>query len=867
MFTMNVYAQQSPRRYTTTFTQTPPLIDGLLNDAVWDLVEWSGDFVQSVPEENLPPTFQTEFKVLYDNNNVYFFVRAYDEPDKISKIISRRDNLDGDMVIIEIDSYFDKQTDFAFIAMASGTKGDFFISNGGNNEDDSWNPVWFLQTTIDAQGWCAEMQIPLSQLRFDNKNNEEMVWGLEVQREIYRLQERSHWQLTPRGAPSRINLFGELHGIKNIKPQRQVELMPYVLASMERFEKEEGNPFKTGRGSNFSGGLDGKIGLTNNFTLDFTINPDFGQVEADPSQVNLTAFETFYSEKRPFFIEGKNIFQFRPNESITISNLQSDNLFYSRRIGRLPHHEPSVEDDEYLKMPETSKILGALKISGKTKEGLSVGIMESLTSKESATIAHNEERKKETVEPLTNYFVGRIQQEFNKGESMLGGMITAVNRKIDSPQLSDLHTEAYTGGADFKHSWRNREWYIAGNAEFSNVRGEPEAMVATQRSSARYFQRPDAKSFSVDSSATSLSGYGSTLKFGRTSQKLLQFETSLTARSPKLEFNDIGYMTYSDIIHQAVWAAFNVYNPFLIFNYLYFNTNHWMYWNFDGDFLSSNININYNTQFKKNKWRLSGNFNRKSQNISTSDLRGGPSVILPGEQSFSINLNTDYSKKFAITIGTWRSSRDASAGNAYDYWLTLQYRPTNAFLFKLEPSYSFQNHTLQYISEESVDNNPVLLFGNIKSHTMSFVIRANYTITPELSIEYYAQPFVSSGKYNSIKKITDSRAELFTDRFHIFDSNEITYNQEDNEYDIDSNGDGLSDITISNPDFNFKQLRSNLVLRWEYRPGSTFYFVWSQGRTRSTETREFSYGNDLKDLYGITPHNVFLVKFSYWFAL
>ena len=561
------------RTYQTAFTKTAPVIDGLGNDEAWNLVEWTSDFIQSQPAENKPPSQQTAFKVLYDNDNVYVFIRAYDtEPDKISKIMSRRDNFNGDMIFVEFDSHFDKQTDFLFCASASGAKSDAAISDDGNSEDDNWNPIWYMKTSFDDKGWCVEMKIPLSQLRFGKKD--EQIWGLQVTRNIFRLQERSQWQYIPKGSPGVVHLFGELHGINNIKPKHQIELMPYTVARTERFEKIAGDPFNTGKLSKISAGLDGKIGLTNDFTLDFTINPDFGQVEADPSEVNLTAFESYFSEKRPFFVEGSNIFQFMPNQTIVIHNMYSDNLFYSRRIGRYPQYYPSVGANEYVKMPESTTILGAMKISGKTKKGLSVGILESLTSREDAVIDSLGVRRKIAVEPLTNYFVGRVQQDFNKGQTILGALVTAVNRDINSPALDFLHTAAYTAGLDFQHHWKERTWYVAGNAEFSNVKGKPVSITETQTSSARYYQRTDAKYLSVDSSLTSLSGYGGTVKFGKSSKKRLQFETSMTVRSPGLEFNDIGYMRYSDVIHQGNWMGYYLRNPFWIFNNFYLNTNY-----------------------------------------------------------------------------------------------------------------------------------------------------------------------------------------------------------------------------------------------------------------------------------------------------
>ena len=853
------------KSYQTTYTREAPTIDGYLNDSCWSKVEWAGDFIQSQPYENKPPSQQTAFKILYDNDNLYVFIRAYDtEPDKISRRISRRDNFGGDIVEINIDSYYDQQTAFSFTAMASGAKGDEAVTKDGNNWDSSWNPVWFLKTSIDKEGWCAEMRIPLSQLRFGNKA--EHIWGLQVMRHIFRLEERSNWQFIPKGSPGMVHLFGELHGIKGIHPKRQIELLPYTLAKVERFEKEEDNPFLDGKESSFSAGLDGKAAITNDLTLDFTINPDFGQVEADPSEVNLSAFESYFSERRPFFIEGKNIYQFQPSSTYVIHNMGADNLFYSRRIGRAPHYSPDLDDDEYLDMPEATTILGAAKLSGKTKNGLSIGIMESLTANEKATIDAGGDRRKESVEPLTNYFVGRIMQDFNKGETTLGGIVTAVNRDIENPALNFLPTAAYTGGVDFSHSWKDRTWYLNGNAEFSYVKGEPEAILDLQQSSARYYQRPDAPHLSLDSTRTSLAGYGGTLRFGRTSKKRIQFETSFTLRSPGLDFNDIGFMRHSDVIHHGSWLAYYLREPFSIFNNFYLNTNYWMYWDFSGELLSSFLNTNFNTQFK-NRWRLNGSLTRTNENTSTSLLRGGPSVRMPGAAEFNFNISSDHSKKITFYIGSYFSSGDANSSEYREYWTGIEARPTNALSISLEPDFMKNHQKLQYVETCDINGDQRYLFASIDQKTAIFTFRLNYTFTPELSLEYYGQPFVSAGKYTDYKCITDPHANRFADRFRLFPDNEMSYDSETNSYSFFENGDGTSDYSIDNPDFNFRQFRSNFVLRWEYKPGSTLFLVWSQGRTGSASDGSFNYGHDMRELFDVQPHNVFLVKFSYWFAL
>ncbi len=860
------YSQNIEKKtYQTAFTHVAPKIDGMMNDSCWNMVEWGGDFIQIQPYENKPPSQLTSFKILYDDNNLYVFIRAYDTvPEKISRRISRRDYFDGDMVEINIDSYYDQQTAFSFTAMASGVRGDEAITQNGNFWDASWNPVWYLKTSIDDKGWCAEMKIPFSQLRFGKKD--EHVWGIQLMRHIFRLEERSTWQYIPKGSPGIVHLFGELHGISNIEPRRQVELLPYAVGRLERFEKDESNPFLDGQSSTLSGGIDGKIAITNDFMLDFSVNPDFGQVEADPSEVNLTAFETYFSERRPLFIEGKDIYRFKPSSTIVISKLGPDNLFYSRRIGRYPQYYPEVADSEYVDMPESSTILTALKLSGKTKKGLSIGILESVTANEKATIDNAGARRKETVEPFTNYFVGRLQRDYNKGKTVLGGIITAVNRNINNPSLDYLPAASYVGGIDFKHTWQERTWYVAGNVEFSNINGDEEAIISLQRSSARYFQRPDANYLSVDSTLTSISGYGGTVKLGRLSKKKVQFETSFTVRSPGLEFNDIGYMRYSDLIHHGSWVAYYLRDPFFIFRNFYLNTNYWMYWNFSGELLSTYLNTNFNMQFK-NRWRLNGSCTRWSEYSSTDLLRGGPSFTMPGGEEIYLNMSTDQSKKISFYAGNYHGIGDVKNFRFHNYWLGTNIRPLDALSVSFEPTYTIQNNQLQYVETADMNGNPRYLFAELDQKTVILTIRINYTINPELSVEYYGQPFVSAGKYSSFKRITDTDAGRYEDRHHVFSDSEISYNLPDDNYVIDENIDGTEDYTFNNPDFNFRQFRSNLVIRWEYSPGSTMFLVWSQERTSTASSGLFSYGEDMKDLFRIVPHNVFLIKFSYWFSL
>lgn len=865
--TLSLSAQDTIKRksYSTKFTSNPPRIDGYPDDRCWNIVEWGGDFTQTMPYENKKPSQQTSFKIMYDNNNLYVLIRCHDtEPEKISRILARRDDFSGDLVEINIDSDFDKQTAFSFSAMASGAKGDEMISRNGQYWDESWNPVWFLKTSIDNKGWYAEMKIPFSQLRFGNKK--EHIWGIQFMRHIHRLEERSHWQFIPKGSPGIVHLFAELHGIKNIKPKRKIEITPYVVTKAEAFKKEHGNPFKKGRDYTLSAGVDGKVGITNDLTLDFTINPDFGQVEADPSEVNLTAFESYFSERRPFFIEGKNIYQYQPSNPIVINNFGRDNLFYSRRIGRSPHHSPDLADGEYSDRPDATTILGAFKLSGKTKNGLSIGILESITQEEKAEIDNNGDRRKEIVEPLTNYFVSRVKKDFNKGETTLGGIFTAVNRDISYDNLNFLPEEAYTGGLDFRHNWNKRTWYVAANTSFSNIKGHADAILNAQTSSARYYQRPDASHLKVDSSATSLTGYGASLKFGKQSKKRIQFETSVTYRSPGHEFNDVGYMRYSDFIHHGTWMGYYLREPFGIFRNLYINSNYWTYFTTDGEWLSVAANVNFNSQFK-NRWRINGSITRQNESKSVNKLRGGPVFKEPGYTNFNINMNSDRSKKIYGYAGNYYKFHDDDRGMVKEYWIGATYRPLNNLSLSLSSSYVDISDELQFVGIKEYNGNDKYIFGTIDQKLLNFTIRINYTITPELSIQYYGQPFMSAGRYSKFKRITDPKADNFDDRFDIYTLNQISHTSKDSEYEIDENRDGNVDYSFNNPDFNFRQYRSNVVLRWEYSAGSTLYLVWSQGVTSSGSDGDFSFKDDFSALRKTRPHNVFLLKFSYLISI
>ncbi|MFD2588617.1 DUF5916 domain-containing protein [Croceitalea marina] len=844
-------------------SEKTPIVDGLLDDNAWNIVEWTSDYIENQPDENTPPSYQTKFKILYDSKYLYIGVRCYDdEPDEIVKRLSRRDGFEGDWVEFNIDSYHDKRTAFSFTVTAAGVKGDEFISNNGNNWDGSWNPIWYTKTNIDGEGWTAELKIPLSQLKFGSSDNQ--VWGLQSTRRFFRGEERSLWQRKPVDQPGWVSEFGELHGLKNIEPQKQLEIQPYTVASGETYEAEEGNPFRDGNETNLTVGLDAKIGITNDLTLDLTVNPDFGQVEADPSAIALDGFQIFFREQRPFFVENKNIFDFNISQSEAGNTFGSDNVFYSRRIGRSPQGFPNTADGEFVEIPDNTQIIGAAKFSGKTKDGWALGVLESVTAKKYATIDNNGERRREVVEPLTNYFVGRVQKDFNDRNSFVGGVFTATNRDNLTEGLNFLHKSAYTGGLDFKHQWNNRDWYFGGNIILSHVQGSEEAIENTQRSITRLFQRVGADHVEVDETKTTLTGTGGDVKIGKIGNGHWRFESGGTWRSPELELNDLGFQRQADDIRHYTWVGYQTLKPDSTFRRVGINYNHWTAWDFEGNHNYLQFNTN-SWQNWKNNWFTNAGFNYAPVQYSNFALRGGPRLRQSPWGSFWNGINTDNRKK--VRFNVFHNGRKAvdNSFNSYFIRAGVTYQPIDAIRVSAFPSYNINNDKLQFVSNLDVNGAPRYLNGEIEQRTLSMSFRLNYTINPNLTIQYWGQPFISRGRYSNFKHVNDATAKRFENRFVQYDNNQVSL--ADGTYSVDEDLNGVTDFSFGNPDFSFVQFRSNLVVRWEYIPGSEIFLVWSQDVSQSGDPSQGLFTGLGDNIFGQKPQNIFLLKATYRFVL
>lgn len=839
------------RTYTTKRLTTPkPVIDGKLNDECWKTGEWGGDFTQWIPKEGAKPSQETQFKILYDDKNIYVAIRAFDkEPHKISRKAGRRDEFVGEQAGVNFDSYHDHRTGFEFSVTAAGQKIDLILTNPMVPELD-WNAVWYLKTGLEDSAWVAEYEIPLSQLRYSN--DKEQVWGLHVWRWIDRLQEESDWEPQTSTGPGMLYLFGELHGIKDLPKSRRIEIMPYTLGKLKTFEKVPQNPFaKSGRSFLGNVGLDAKIGLSSNFTADFTINPDFGQVESDPSVMNLTAFETFYEEKRPFFLEGKNIFRFELGDA---------NLFYTRRIGHAPTYHPELGENQFIDYPDNTSILSAAKISGKSKNGLAVGVLHSLTAGENAELSTNGIKKNLQVEPLTSYTVGRLQQDFNEGTTVLGGIFTATNRFISDPYLEFLNTNAYTGGFDLLHQWNDKEFFVDAKIIGSAINGSAEAIQNLQLSSARYFQRSDASYMNFDPNRTTLSGQGGRVKIGKGSKGFWRYSSEFNWRSPGLDLNDIGFMQMADLLEQETEVSYFVTKPVSIFRSYSVALHQSNNWDYGKNYLYSGLFLTSKLDFL-NRWMVSPSLHYRNEGYDNRILRGGPAMLLPALWEGSLDFHTDMARKFILSLN---ASTEAARNDSYtnsNLQATVTVIPYNVLRLSASLNYSENMDNLQYVDTKVLNTGTKYILAHLNQKTMGATFRIDYNISPEISIQYYGSPFASVGKYSRLKEVTNPRADAYTDRFKILNTK-----FSGNTYQVPASNDTPA-YSVDNPDFTFNQFRSNLVFRWEYRPGSQIYFVWGNERTGWKKDSSSSVGKAISQLKDVSPNNIFLIKLSYWFSL
>ena len=886
------YVHELAPRVGAARANEPIDIDGQLDEAVWSQAIPITDFIQELPIEGQPGTQRTEVRIAYDDDAVYVGAMLYDSGELTGRM-SRRDAGSGDFdfLAVSFDSFHDHQTSYRFSVNLSGSFGDAFAGGvaggggggggrggGGGAGDTSWDPVWTRATQVTDEGWSAEFRIPFSQLRFNP--GDAQVWGIRVERHIHRSQERTVFPFIPTLETGGASRYAHLDGIGGIQAGQRLELLPYVTARGEylHFAGAAGNtfsnPYRTGSDEFGDAGIDLKYRLTSNVTLDATVNPDFGQVELDPSVINLTDFETRYEERRPFFVEGADIFTFGEGGPGGSTGRPPEPL-YTRRLGRAP--QGSVPSSAvFSDVATTTTILGAAKVTGRTSGGWSLGVLNALTAEETARYSDVDEvRSEAVVEPMTNYFVGRLRRQFRGGETRFGMIATAVHRSLDDTGMDEvLHSAAYSGGVDFAHEWSNRTYRFSSMLVASHVEGSAAAVLRTQRSSSRYFQRPDAWNLDLDPAATSLGGYFAFADFNKQAGALTT-KVAVSLSSPGLEVNDMGFQSAADRIVLDTNMQYSQPVPGRVLRNWSLRWGPDASWNYAGDRIHGEANGNFNFQFL-NYWGVGTRLAFTLSNDDDRLTRGGPIATTPQRWSGTVNLNSD-SRRSVVGGLTYDWANDEAGGWRQDLSLNLSASPNEILRVELSPSLARRLETAQYVTAVSDELATATygeryLFADLDQTTFSVATRVDFTLSPAVSFQLYVEPFISTGDYQTLKEFARRRDFEFLQ----YGDDVGTLSQAPSgPYTVDPDGAGPAvAFNVTNRDFSRRSLIGNAVLRWEWRQGSTLYLVWQQQRIDSLTNRgptgtdewvgEFDLSRDVADMFDARADNVFAVKVSYW---
>jgi hypothetical protein len=888
-------AQTAPAASTSLPTATAAsssggiTIDGRLDEAAWAKATPITDFHQQNPNEGAPPTQRTEVRVLYDERAIYIGARMYDSlgATGIRAPLARRDqlldsngnngafnSLTTDKLIVMLDPYHNHIDNAWFEINPAGVRGDQF------NGDPSWDPIWQSATRVDSLGWTAEMRIPYSQLRFSHDSVQ--TWGMQIWRYTDRLNEQDMWSFRRKSEAGGPMYFGSLGGLV-IEPQpHQLEFLPYVESRRQYKYAVPTDPYHKSSYGRVSAGADVKYLLTSSLALDATVNPDFGQVEVDPATINLSAYETYYSEKRPFFVAGSSAFDFGNFSCNFCSNTSSLDIFYSRRIGRPPQLNPFVGGvADFADTPDNTTILGAAKITGRTKGGYTLGVLDALTNRETARYvpAGGSPEQTQEVEPLSNYFVGRIKKDLNQGATTIGGAFTSTLRQLNDTVIADrLRRRAEAGGIDFNHSWHQRQYSWIGSILASDVAGTSSAIDLTEQSSAHYFQRPDRRvttdgifNAKYDPNATSLQGYGFYTRIAKDPGNWF-WETAQNWRSPGFEVNDLSFLSRADY----KWMNANVGRQWSTPGRWYRNAvilgGGQQQFNYDGDKTDLQTQIYGGAEFL-NYWNLRSFAIHHPTVLDDRLTRGGPVVMRNGYNYAQVEVSTDARQRAVFDINVQTSKGIGADTHSFGIQPGVALKPAANVFISLSPSYSYDEDPAQYV-EAVADTTAKSFYGNryvfafLKSHTLSLDTRVNWTFTPNLTLQIFAQPFIASGAFSSFREFAAPRT-----------ARKVIYGQDVGTivrtpatattgatYTVDPDGatSPALPFTFADPDFTFRSLIGNTVLRWEYRPGSTVFFVWTQNRTGSDTNGEFDFGRQRTQIFRDRPTNVFQVKVNYW---
>jgi len=859
---------------------TAIVLDAKLDEDAWKTATPITDFRQVDPDEGQPASQRTEVRFLFDDDALYIGAKMYDLEGGngvITRLVRRDGSFDSDFFELVIDAYHDHLSRAFFDLNPSGSKNDY-IGIGTSCCDNSWDPVWQAATHIDADGWTAEIRIPFSQLRFSRDSVQ--TWGLQIRRFIKRRNEQDQWSWwgkTEAGGPQR---FGHLEGLRMERSSSGLELLPYVVSKSASLASVPNDPFNSRGKPSLRAGLDLKDRLTSNLTIDATFNPDFGQVEVDPAVLNLSAFETFFPEKRPFFVEGAQVFNFANFSCNFCSNVEAMSAFYSRRIGRAPSGASLATDpNAFADVPDATTILGAAKITGRTGNGFTVGLLNAVTGEANARIETlSGDRGKQEVEPVADYFVGRLKRDFLRGNLVVGGVVSGVTRKIDdtfAPRLAQ-HAEMY--GNDLYYTWADQMYSFQANAAVTNVTGDARAIALRQGSSARYFQRPDRGSGSggffsnqFDPNATSLRGGGAYARLAKNTGDWFG-EVQTNIRTPGYETNDYAFQQRADYI----WAGANIgrvwTKPTSWYRQInavagFQNQN-----NFEGDLTQRQFHTYYATttpQF----WNVSAFYIYRPAVIDDRALRGGPAVGSPTNHFAEFDITSD-SRSQLIGSGGMGVYMDEKNGRQANLYFNATYRPVSNLSLTFGPSFSTGRNYAQYVQAVS-DTTAKSFYGtryvvsSLDQRTLGLDTRLSVTFSPSMTLELYTQPFFAAGRYYDFKEYAAPRSleslVYGRDRGTILASRDksgmIT------SYTVDPDGAGpAAAFSIANPNFSSQSLRGNAVFRWEYRPGSVLYIAWTQSRSADAAFGTLDLVRDRDAMLAARPDNIFLVKASWWLS-
>ena len=852
----------------------PIHVDGRLDDAAWQTVQPATDFYQWQPNEGEPATQRTEVRFLVDDDAFYIGARMFDELGAagVRSQLIRRDEFPAgsDWIEIRLDAFHDHLGQMVFATTPSGMKGDAY-GPGGSNTDYSWDPVYELATGVDSLGWVAEYRIPFSQLRFPRDSVQ--TWGVQITRMVMRLNEHSiwaYWRRNESGGPSRYNHIEDLR--ITARPGR-AEVMPYVVGRSTNVRGDDADPFYDAHATDARFGLDLNYLVTSNLTLTATVNPDFGQVEVDPAVVNLSAFETFFTERRPFFVEGAGLFSFGGISCYSCSNVYNPSFFYSRRIGRQPQGATlAFGQGQYADIPENTAIVGAAKLTGRLGGGFSLAVSDAVTARERATVQVDPTTRREVeVEPFTNYFVARMARDFARGNGQVRLLASSVVRDLGDSALANLmprHAEVL-GVEGFRY-WNSRTYRVFGRLVASDVSGDSSAILRLQRSSARYFDRPDRQhggnglfSDRYDPSLTSLRGWAAYARLSKESGDWL-WEAHTNIVSPGLETNDAGFLTRADNAWMGASLLRQFTRPNRFAREMVFLANAEQSLNFDGD-LTYRSFMAYTGLTFHNYWNVAFITALRPDVLDDRLARGGPVLGRPGLWVGVLEASTDSRKSvsFSLNEEVVRSDGRWSATSR----LNATWRPTPSVTVSAGPSLDVSASRNQWVTRVA-DPTATLFYGrryvfaDLAYRELGMETRLSVSFTPTLTLDLYAQPLIASGRYTAFKEFDRPRT---LDR-SVYGRDVGTLGVlPDGRYEVDPDGAGpAAAFRFGNPDFNYRSLRGNAVLRWEFHPGSTLYLVWTQSRESNEAVGNLNLGRDLDGLFSSRPDNIFLVKMSYW---